>query len=34
MTAIRPADSALRDKIDSDKYNNVLNTNFSTIINF
>ena len=25
MTAIRPADSALRDKIDSDKYNNVLN---------
>ena len=25
MTAIRPADSALRDKIDSDRYNNVLN---------
>ena len=25
MTAIRPSDSALRDKIDSDKYNNVLN---------
>ena len=25
MTAIRPADSALRDKIDSDKYNEILN---------
>ena len=25
MTAIRPADSALRDKIDSDKYNQILN---------
>lgn len=25
MTAIRPSDSVLRDKIDSDKYNNVLN---------
>ena len=25
MTAIRPTDSALRDKIDSDGYNNTLN---------
>ena len=25
MTAIQPTDSALRDKIDSDKYNSILN---------